>query len=452
VTRVLALDVGTSSVRARVYDGRGRALEHAEAQTRYDVTHGRGGAAELDPEHLAAVALAARDEALREAGGEVDAVACSVFWHSLLGLGRDGAPTTPLLIWQDTRSALQAERLAGELDAGAVHRRTGCPLHAAYWPAKLRWLREERPDAFEATARFVSFGDHLFERLTGACWMSVSAASGTGLMELASCSWDGELLEAVGVPVDRLPRISDEPAGNVYPPLGDGACSNVGVGCLTHDRAALMIGTSGALRTLVEAERPEARHGLFLYRLDERRLVEGGSISDGGNLWAWLEQTLKEVDSTGLADEEPAAHGLTFLPLLGGERAPGWKARARGAIAGLTFDTTPRDIVHAALEGVAFRFAEILELMPEVQEVVATGHALLANEDWLQILADVLGVPVTASAVAEGSARGAAVVILERLAETPDPAPLGRSYASRVTRFEAYRCARERQAALYRAT
>lgn len=436
-------------MRACVYDEHGRPLGHAEAQTRYDVTHGRGGAAELDPDHLVAVTRAARDEALGEAGG-VDATGCSCFWHSLLGLGADGRPTTPVLLWQDTRSAPQAERLAAELGAEAVHARTGCPAHAAFWPAKLRWLAEERGEAFAASARFVSFGDYLFEHLTGARWTSLSSASGTGLLNLDTGTWDPGLLEAVGLTSDRLPHISDEPAGDVFPPLGDGACSNVGVGCVTRDRAALMVGTSGALRTLYEALRAEPRPGLFLYRLDAARFVEGGSLSDGGNLWAWLGQTLKEVDSTGLADEEPAAHGLSFLPLLGGERAPGWNARARGAIAGLTFDTTARDIVHAALEGVAYRFAAVLELMPETQELVATGHALLANPDWIQILADVLGLPVTASAVAEGSLRGAAVVTLERLGETPDPAPLGSTFAPRVTRHEAYRSARERQADLYR--
>jgi gluconokinase len=254
----------------------------------------------------------------------------------------------------------------------------------------------------------------------------------------------------LGVTLDRLPPISDEPTGGVFPPLGDGACSNVGAGCTTRDRVALMIGTSGALRSLYAAPRAEPRKGLFMYRLDAERVLEGGSLSDGGNLWAWLTNTLKHVESAGLAAAEPAAHGLSFLPLLGGERAPGWNPRARGAISGLTFDTTPRDIVQAALEGVAYRFAAILELMPETREVVATGRALLGNEDWLQILADVLGVPVTASAEPEGSARGAAVVTLERLGETPERAPLGATYLPRPERHEAYRSARELQAALYR--
>ncbi len=449
MTRVLALDVGTSSVRALVYDETGRRLEHAESRTTYDVRHARGGVAELDPDQLVEATLAARDDATREAAG-VDAVGISCFWHSLLGLRADGRPSTPLLIWQDTRSVGQAEQLAAELDARAVHARTGCPLHPAYWPAKLRWLAEEHADAFAATNRFVSFADYLFLRLTGELRTSSSSASGTGLLNVHDESWDAELLEALGLSVDRLPAISGEPAGDVFPPLGDGACSNVGAGCTTRERAALMIGTSGALRSLYAAPRAEARDGLFLYRLDAERFLEGGSLSDGGNLWAWLTETLKHVDSSGLADEEPAAHGLTFLPLLGGERAPGWNARARGAISGLTFDTTPRDIVQAALEGVAYRFAAIFELMPETREVVATGRALLENRDWVQVMADVLGVPVTASAVPEGSARGAAVVTLERLGETPGPAPLGETYAPRPERHDAYRSARDLQAALYR--
>jgi gluconokinase len=276
-------------------------------------------------------------------------------------------------------------------------------------------------------------------------------ASGTGLLRLDG-GWDEELLAALGLGEERLPELSDEPAGQAepwFPPLGDGACSNLGAGCTTPGRAALMIGTSGAFRT-VWPERPETRAGLFVYRLDGRRFVHGGSISDGGNLYDWLGRTLSNADTTGLADEPPDAHGLTFLPLLGGERSPGWDADARGAVAGLTFGTEPRHLVQAALEGVAYRFAEIAALMPEVREVVATGAALLRNPDWAQICADALGCPVRMSAVAEASARGAAVAALERLGETPADAPLGRVVEPRLDRLEAHLAARERQRELYR--
>ena len=190
------------------------------------------------------------------------------------------------------------------------------------------------------------------------------------------------------------------------------------------------------------------RTGLFLHWLDDRRVVEGGSLSDGGSLYKWVEQTFK--DSAGsLADRDPDSHGLTFLTLLGGERSPGWHQHAAGAIRGLTFDTTPLDLRQAALEGVAFRFAEIAELMPEVEEVVATGGALLKDDDWLQIMADALARPVMASAVKEASLRGAAVRVLERQGGRVPDAPLGRVFEPRQDRIEAFRAARERQRELY---
>jgi gluconokinase len=217
---------------------------------------------------------------------------------------------------------------------------------------------------------------------------------------------------------------------------------------VTCERAALMIGTSGAFRTVYETVRPQPRPGLFLHWLDDRRVVEGGSLSDGGSLVRWLGHTLKDADGS-LAERDPDAHGLTFLALLGGERSPGWHQHATGAIEGLTFATTALDIRQAGLEGVAFTFASVAELMPEVEEVVATGGGLLADDDWLQIMADALGRPLTVSEVKEASLRGAAVVALERLGVETPPPPLGRVVEPRLERADAYRAARERHRRLY---
>jgi gluconokinase len=204
-----------------------------------------------------------------------------------------------------------------------------------------------------------------------------------------------------------------------------------------------MVGTSGALRVLYETERPQPRPGLFMYRLDARRVVEGGALSDGGNLHDWLSETLA---GAGLGRED---HGLTFLPFLGGERSTGWDPDATGAVAGLTFATTAGDIRRAALEGVAFRFAAIADVLPEIEEIVATGGGLLHDREWIQIMADALARPVTASGVAEASLRGAAVALLESQGREPAPAPLGETFEPRGGRAEAYRSARERQQRLY---
>jgi gluconokinase len=408
---VLALDIGSSSVRARRFD------EHAEPdgelrQERYDTR---------DPAAIAELCRTVLD------GGEPDGTSC--FAHSLVAVDAGWKPLTPLLGWRDTRSADAAEWLARRLDPEAVHARTGGYLHPSFWPAKLAWLAQEHPDVYRDAAHFVSFCDYL----RGSPETSVSIASATGLVDLTTSDWDTELLEVLGLDAERLPRIVDQPVWL------DAVCSNLGAGCLGPERAALMVGTSGALRVLYETERPQPRPGLFLYRYDERRVIEGGALSDGGNLHAWLEATLADA-ADGCED-----HGLTVLPFLGGERSTGWDPDARGAILGLTFDTTPGDIRRAALEGVGFRFAAIADLLPEVDEIVVTGGAMLKDRAWVQIMADALARPVTLSAVEEASLRGAAVAVLD----DPADAPLGDVFHPREERADAYRSARERQQRLY---
>ncbi len=439
MTRVLALDVGTSSVRAQVFDA--DAQEREPAQRKY--------AGENDPARVVELVREAVDEAVR--GEEYDAVGGSCFGHSLLALDEDGRPLTPILGWRDTRSADAAEWLSRRVDATAVHVRTGCHIHTSYWPAKLAWLAGEQPDVWHSTRSFASFCDFVYAELLGrAVPASTSMASATGLFDLHARAWDQELMTTLGLDAAQLPEISDEAVDGWYPALLDGACSNVGAGCVTRDRAALMIGTSGAFRTLYETAQPHARPGLFIHWVDERRVVEGGSLSDGGALVHWLDDTLKDADGS-LAGRDPDSHGLTFLALLGGERSPGWHQHAKGGVQGLTFQTTGLDIRQAALEGVAFTFATVADLMPEVEQVLATGGGLLKDDDWLQIMADALARPITASAVKEASLRGAAVVALERLGESPPPGALGRVVEPRLDRADTYRAARERHRQLYEA-
>ena len=412
-SHVLALDVGTSSVRAHRF---GAAADERGEPAQRDYT------SELDPDRI----VAWTREAIEEAGGAngADAVGASCFGHSLLALDKRGRPLTPIMSWRDTRSADAADWLLGRLDNHAIHARTGCHIHTSYWPAKLAWLAQEKQDVFRAAHRFVSFCDYLYAQLLGReVPTSISMASPTGLVDLRTRTWDEELLGTLGLDPERLPEISDAPVDGWYPALLDGACSNLGAGCVTGERAALMIGTSGAIRTVYE-------------------------LSDGGNLYAWIDQTLEDSDGS-LADRDPSSHGLTFLSLLGGERSPGWHQHARGAVHGLTFDTTPLDLRQAGLEGVAFRFAEVADLMPWIEEIVVTGGALLKDPDWVQLMADALGRPVTTSGVKEASLRGAAVVVLERLGETPAPAPLGAVVEPRPDKVDLFRAARERQRRLY---
>jgi gluconokinase len=413
--RIVALDVGSSSVRA--------------------IAYGEDGGPEPGDAHLAYTSHDADElvdacRAVLAHVGPGDALALSCFWHSLLPLDEHERPLSPLLTWRDVTGDPPA------LDPEAYHRRTGCFLHPSFWPAKLRGL---------AATRYVSFSDYLLLKLTGELATSVSMASGTGVFDPNRRSWDAETLEAVGVGESQLAPVSDEQVVGVWPALGDGALSNLGAGCVGRGRAAVTIGTSAAARVVYEAAAADPKPGLFLYRLDERRFCEGGALSDGGNLHAWLRLTLREAEATDRPD-----HGLTFLPFLGGERSLGWDVHRRGLIDGLTFATTPGEIVQAALEGVAYRLVDVLDAIGGLESVVATGHAALVNDTWLQILADVLGRPVEVSAEPEGSARGAAVAALERLGVAVPPAPVAGVVEPRPERFEIHSAAREEQRRLMR--
>jgi gluconokinase len=401
------------------------------------VAYGDDGEAEPGDAHIAYSSYDADDlvtacRAVLAQVGDGDAVAISCFWHSLLPLDERDRPLTPVQTWRDLSSE------PPPLDPAAYHARTGCFLHPAYWPAKL-----SRVEA----ARYVSFGDYLLLKLAGELRTSVSMASGTGMFDPNRLAWDEETLAATGVSVEQLPPISDAPVAGVWPALGDGACSNAGAGCVERGRAAVMVGTSAAARVIYEAASAQPRPGLFLYRLDERRFCEGGALSDGGNLHAWLTRTLAVFDDAELAERPPAAHGLVFEPYLGGERSLGWDPDRRGAIHGLSFATTPLDIAQAALEAVCYRLADVLDAIGGLESVVATGGGLLANPDWLQVLADVVGRPIEVSGVAEGSARGAAVVALERLGVPAPAPPIERIVEARPDRHEIHSHVRREQEA-----
>ncbi|HET6885406.1 MAG TPA: FGGY-family carbohydrate kinase, partial [Rubrobacteraceae bacterium] len=302
--------------------------------------------------------------------------------------------------------------------------------------------------------------------------------SATGLFDQNLRRWAGEVIEALPVEQTQLSPISNEPLRGLqdewarrwpalrdvpwFPAAGDGACSNVGSGCTRSDRLALMVGTSGAMRVLWKADSVEIPDGPWCYRADDKRLVMGGALSDGGNLVAWLRETLRlpEPEETErlLAEMEPGAHGLTFLPLLAGERGPGWADEANGTVAGLSMSSTPLEILRAAMEAVALRFALIAEIIEEAspgeKEVIATGGGLLGSPTWTGIMADALGRPVTTSGIQEASSRGAALLALERLGELEieeAKAPLGETFQPDPERHEIYLEALTRQRRLYEA-
>lgn len=476
---VMTLDVGTSSVRAMLYDLQGHQVRGLEVHQRYAGRIRRDGTAEVDANQLTRLCARCLAKLLRLTGsraGRIAAVGVSTFWHGLLAADDSASALTPLYLWSDSRSRDVAARLTDRLDAEDVRLRTGCPIHPSYWPAKLEWLRGERPDLWKRPVKWLSFGDLLYWRMFGKLGTSLSMASGTGLFLLGECRWDEELLSELHISPASLPPIAEVERGlsaryrRLLPELaavpwvhaaGDGALANLGSDCVSVANRALTIGTSGALRVMHDRSIQRVPAGLWSYRLDRARLVTGGAISNGGNLRDWLLRTLR---LTGKRLEQqmrraaPGSHGLTFLPNLAGERSPGFAHHADGAIAGLTSATTTDDIARAGLEAVAIEFAQIDrkldEVLPGAKRLVASGTALLKSPAWMQMIADATGRPIITARAKEASSRGAALFAAEHLgidhhAETELPKRMERKpnqgYAN------TYRKAEARQSALYRA-
>ena len=481
---ILVLDIGTSSVRAALYDDTGSVLPQTMVKNKRTLTATDDGGAEIDADEAFDQVVAAVDDVLANAAevkGEITHVAASCFWHSLVGVDAEGKATTKVFGWADTRSREQSAFLRKKFDEAAVRNRTGARFHSSFWPAKLYWLRLTDRTSFARTAKWLSLSDLIALRLTGKAVTSVSMASGTGLFDIRKLEWDAELRTYLKLKRSKLPQIAVDDAQTFildpefaerwprlkdaewFPAIGDGAANNIGAGCLHKSEAALMIGTSGAMRVAYTGKPPERiPPGLWCYRIDRRRVIVGGALSDGGGLFRWLKDNLRllaDDDKTEaeIAKRPPAAHGLVFLPFLAGERSTGYRENATGAVIGLRSSTDTIDIVQAALESVAYRFAEIFDRFKGItfiSEVVASGGALRESPVWTQIIADTLGRDLTLPDTREASSRGAVLLALETIGKIERiealPTPNGTVFAADKKRQKVYRAAREQHNALYR--
>ncbi|MGH9614056.1 MAG: gluconokinase, partial [Bryobacteraceae bacterium] len=455
-----------------MFDHLGTQQDDFGEQLPYNIITTPDGGVEADPKtliDLCGQCLAKIHEQLQAARKRPAAVGFSAFWHSFLGVDDHGEPCTRILHLFDTRSADAVRQLESELDGASVHQRTGCRLHTSYWPAKLLWLAKAEPDAFAKAKRWMSFGEFLFLKLFGVPMMSVSMASGTGLWNQRENRYDEEMLTVLPVRRDQLwpAEEADQPQSNLiepyrskwpsldgipwYPAIGDGACSNIGSGCSTPSDFALMVGTSGAMRAVLPKIPTAIPDGLWCYRVDRKRYIAGGAISNGGEVYAWMRRNLslpgEEEIERALAEAKPGEHQLTVLPFFAGERSPYWRPDLRGAITGLNLATRPIDILQASLEAVSLTFAEIFQAMRDSfgcpKRVVGSGGALLHSRAWTQMMADALDFPITASVEAEASSRGAALLALERLGAIPDlsavPSGFGEERRSRPKFSAIYR-------------
>ncbi len=436
---VLSIDIGSSSTSSAVYNSLCKKLPTTFTKQRYSINHGLNGEAEID----AATILDTCRESITFSFGsfqenkpnpddKISAVGISCFWHSLLGIDENLEPLTPVITWADNSGIRKFEVFKQKFDQKEYHRRTGCFLHSSYWPAKLLKLAGNNPEIFSKVKYWLSPGEWIQWKLFGVKSCSYSMASGTGLFNLDRKCWDEELLSSCNIeagqllePTSKSVKIKQgdlygfkEIAGaSCFPPIGDGAASNLGCGADDEGVAAINYGTSAAVRVITRDLPDDKENSLFTYLVDEHLYLVGGATSNAGNLRVWCLNNLNIGDGDNaeaiLGSKRGPVKNLDILPYLGGERAPFWRDDLTGMISGLSFNHSADDIYRAVIDATFLSLTIILDLLPvgSLEKIIVSG-GITESPAMLQRLADVIGRKIYSLVDPDASLKGAALNVL----------------------------------------
>ena len=442
---VLAFDQGTTSSRAILFDHEGSIL--GLAQREFTQHYPRPGWVEHDAEEIWKSQLGVAREVIETSGlvpKDIAAIGITNQRETTLIWDREsGDPIHPAIVWQDRRTASYCDRLVEAGHSDLIQSRTGLVIDAYFCASKIHWMLENVPGARARAERgelaFGTVDSWLFWKLTGGKVHAtdVTNASRTMLLNIGTCEWDDELLELFDVPRSLLPQVL--PSSHVYGesdpehlggPIriggaaGDQQSALFGQNCTKHGMAKNTYGT-GCFTLMNTGEVPIPSRCKLLTTVacstassagQGRQYALEGSIFIAGAAVQWLRDGLGLISSSSeveeLAASVPDSDGVYMVPAFAGLGAPTWDAYARGAIVGITRGTTKAHIARAALEGIAFQVADVLDAMRQdagipIQELRVDGGAS-ANDLLMQFQADILRVPVVRPKVIETTAMGAA--------------------------------------------
>ncbi len=484
---VLAVDQGTSSSRALVFDAAGAVV--GTGQRGFDSSFPADGWVEQDPEVIWRTTLAAVRDALGTAGIEAGAVAAmgianqretTIVWDA-----ETGRAVHPAIVWQDRRTAERCEAMVRDGVESGIREVTGLVVDPYFSSTKLAWLLEQdgiRRDARAGKLRFGTIDSFLIWRFTRGRRHCTDAtnASRTQLYDIAHHAWSDTLLDYFDIPVALLPEVRDSvddfgvcDASHFGAPIpirgvaGDQQAALVGQGCLRSGMTKSTYGTGCFLVTNTGANRLESGARLLTtvgYRVaGETTFALEGSIFVAGVAVKWLRDRLGVIETA--AETEAIARriggdtgGVHVVPAFTGLGAPHWRSDVRGAITGLTLDHGRDELVTATLKSVGFQTADLLRAIAADGVAVATlrvDGGMVANDWFCQFLADVVDVPVERTQLAESTALGAAALaavgagLASDLSEMTDAASERRfessvSGATRAAWLEGWRAAVQR--------
>ncbi|WP_379163541.1 gluconokinase [Paenibacillus sp. sgz5001063] len=444
---MIGVDIGTTSTKAVLFEENGKIA--AQASLGYPLHTPSPSVAEQDPEQILHAVIHTVQTVMKDSAIPPESVLFLSFssaMHSVIAVDSTGSPLTACITWADNRSAAYATRLRDELDGHELYLRTGTPIHPMSPITKLMWLGEEQPELFRQTYKFISIKEYIFAKLFGEYVIDHSIASSTGMFNLEQLEWDEEALRIAGITTKQLSKpvpttqvmqgllpgwaekLGVLPSTPFIVGASDGVLSNLGVGAIKPGVVAATIGTSGAIRTVVDRPLTDPKGRIFCYALTEKHWVIGGPVNNGGMLFRWVrdEFAASEVETakrlgidpyevlTRIAEQvPPGSNGLLFHPYLTGERAPLWNPDARGSFFGLTMNHHKEHMIRSVLEGIIFNMYTVLLAMEEQigqpVKIHATG-GFARSSLWRQMMADIFDQEVIIPESFESSCLGAVVL------------------------------------------
>lgn len=440
---LLGIDLGTSSVKAGVFDSTNSALR-AVASREYPIDKPAPDRAEQDPAAWWAATVAAVREALDRAGRvDVAAISFSGQMHGVVLLDGSGESLGPAIIWADQRSAGLVPDLVETVGAARYQAITGTLPAAGFMAVTLAWLARHDPDRLDRARRVILPKDEIRRRLTGEIATDPSDAASTALFDITARAWASEIITRAGLPDRLFPPVleSAEIAGTLRPDAADALGLRAGIpvitgcadqpaqatgnGLIAPGKGSVTIGSGGQVFLPVRRGAggqiaTDARLHVFNHAVPETWYILGATLSAGLSL-RWLRgitglegrPDAYATLSAEAAHVAPGADGLLFLPYLSGERTPHMDPLARGAFIGLNAHHTRGHLARAVMEGVTFTLRQALEISLElggqVNTLIAAGGAS-ESAVWRQIQADVFGVPLQKSLQSEQAAIGAAML------------------------------------------
>ncbi|GAA6828007.1 gluconokinase [Staphylococcus sp. 18_1_E_LY] len=455
---MIGVDIGTTSTKSVLYDEQGNfILKH---NIGYPLNTPNVDVSEENPDELFDAVLMTIKYVIRESGinkDDIKLVSFSAQMHSLIAMDSNHQRLTENLTWADNRASKYAEKINQQHNGVEIYQRTGTPIHPMSPLSKIFWMKHEQQQTYNSTAKFVDIKTYIFYQLFEQYVIDQSMASATGMLNLESLQWDDGALQLLGIDEDQLPEVV--PTTHIltgmkkrYATLmglnedtpfvvgaSDGVLSNLGVNAFKKGEVAVTIGTSGAIRTVIDKPRTDYKGRIFCYVLTEDHYVIGGPVNNGGVILRWLRDEIlaSEVETakrlgvdtydvlTQIASRvKPGAEGLIFHPYLAGERAPLWNADARGSFFGLTLSHKKEHMIRAALEGVLYNlytvYLALIEVMNETPSTIKATGGFAKSKVWRQMMADIFDTHLSVPESYESSCLGACVLGMKALGEIED--------------------------------